>query len=297
MALAARGAGTPIVSATDVRSGRSSPWDLAFTADGRMLVTERPGNLLVFASGAVDAAELANSPIANVRADGAAGLMGIALDPAFTSNGFVYVCASRTDGGRVSQVLRYRMTGTTVAFDDYVIRTGTPAGGNHDGCRIRFGPDGKLWVTMGEVGNPQFSQNPTALNAKILRVNPDGSMPVDNRSCPARQGAPSATGWATATRRASRSSRGPASRSRSSTQTTSITRPGSPPTRRSCGSKPAATAPGRTAAGSATRPRSGNRTTIRSSRRPVGRSAPIRSDAPGPATYSWARSQARCLCR
>ena len=184
MTVAARGGATPAVTATVVREGLSSPWDIAFAPDGRMFVTERVGNILVFASGAAGAAQLANSPVSNIRSDGEAGLMGIALDPAFSSNGFVYVCASRTDGGWVNQVLRYRMSGNVLAFDGYVIRTGMFAGGNHDGCRIRFGPDGKLWVTMGEVGNPQFSQNPSSLNGKILRVNADGSIPADNPVMP-----------------------------------------------------------------------------------------------------------------
>jgi glucose/arabinose dehydrogenase len=184
MALASRGSGTPAVSATVIHSGLSSPWDIAFAPDGRMFVTERPGNILVFASGAANAPELANNPVANVRADGEGGVMGIALDPAFSANGFVYVCATRNDGGWVNQVLRYRASGDTLSFDGYVIRTGMLAAGNHDGCRIRFGGDGKLWVTMGEVGNPQFSQNPNSLNGKVLRVNPDGSVPSDNPIMP-----------------------------------------------------------------------------------------------------------------
>ena len=184
MALTARGRATPVVTATIVRRGLASPWDLAFAPDGRMLVTEKPGNILVFASGAVNAAQLSNNAVTNVRADGEAGVMGLALDPSFANNGFVYVCASRNDGGWLNQVLRYRMTGDSLAFDDYVIRTGMFAGGNHDGCRIRFGPDGKLWVTMGEVGNPQFSQNPMSMNGKILRVNSDGTIPSDNPIMP-----------------------------------------------------------------------------------------------------------------
>ena len=184
MALTARGGGTPAVTATVVRQGLSSPWDIAFAPDGRMFVTEKPGNILIFASGGLNAAQLANNPVTSIRADGEAGLMGIALDPAFSANGFVYVCASRTDNGWLNQVLRYRAAGNTLAFDSYVIRSGMFAGGNHDGCRIRFGPDGKLWVTMGEVGNPAFSQNPNALNGKILRVNPDGSVPADNPIMP-----------------------------------------------------------------------------------------------------------------
>src|SRR5207249_10888646 len=67
----------------------------------------------------------------------------IALDPSFVTNHFVYVCASRDDNGWLNQVLRYRESNSSLAFDGYVIRTGMFAGGNHDGCRVRFGPDGK----------------------------------------------------------------------------------------------------------------------------------------------------------
>ena len=170
----------PKLTTTVVQSTLSFPWDLAFAPDGRMFVTERAGNILVYASGAAGAPQLANNAISGIRAEGEAGAMGIALDPAFAANHFVYVCASRTDNGWLNQVLRYRDVNSTLVFDGYVIRTGMFAGGNHDGCRIRFAPDGKLWVTMGEVGNTAFAQNPNSLNGKVLRVNPDGTIPEDN---------------------------------------------------------------------------------------------------------------------
>ena len=170
----------PRLTTAVVQSGLRFPWDLAFAPDGRMFVTERAGNILVYASGEPGAPQLANNAVSAIRAEGEAGAMGIALDPAFSTNHFVYVCASRTDNGWLNQVLRYREANSTLVFDGYVIRTGIFAGGNHDGCRVRFGPDGKLWVTMGEVGNTAFAQNPNALNGKVLRVNPDGSVPEDN---------------------------------------------------------------------------------------------------------------------
>jgi glucose/arabinose dehydrogenase len=89
------------------------------------------------------------------------------------------------DGGQwLNQVLRYRMNGNTPVFDGYVIRSGMRANSNHDGCRIRFGPDGKLWVTMGDAGNLANGQNPNVLNGKVLRVNGDGSIPADNPIMP-----------------------------------------------------------------------------------------------------------------
>jgi glucose/arabinose dehydrogenase len=174
------GGNTPTLTTSIVQARLSHPWDLAFAPDGRMFVTERVGNVLVYASGAPGAAQLANDPIVGIHAEGEAGAMGIALDPDFAVNHFVYVCASRDDGGWLNQVLRYREANNALVFDGYVIRTGMYAGGNHDGCRIRFGPDRKLWMTMGEVGNTAFSQNPNSLNGKVLRMNSDGSIPADN---------------------------------------------------------------------------------------------------------------------
>jgi glucose/arabinose dehydrogenase len=176
----------PRLTATVIRSGLAIPWDLAFAPDGRMFVTERVGNILIYASAAPNAAQLANVfPVANVNASGESGLMSIELDPAFASNNLLYVCVSVNDGGQwLNQVLRYRMNGNAPVFDGYVIRSGMRANSNHDGCRIRFGPDGKLWVTMGDAGNTANAQNPNVLNGKVLRVNSDGSIPADNPIMP-----------------------------------------------------------------------------------------------------------------
>jgi glucose/arabinose dehydrogenase len=185
------GAGTaPRLVATVVRSGLAVPWDLAFAPDGRMFVTERVGNILIYASAEPGAAQLANVfPVPNINASGEAGLMSIELDPGFASNNLLYVCASVTDGGQwLNQVLRYRMNGNTPVFDGYVIRTGMRANSNHDGCRIRFGPDGRLWVTMGDAGDLANGQNPNVLNGKVLRVNGDGTIPADNPIMPGASG-------------------------------------------------------------------------------------------------------------
>jgi len=173
----------PRLSDQVVQSGLVTPWDLAFTPDGRMLVTERRGTVQLFESGAPGAARLATLPVDNVRESGEAGLMGIAVDPAFAGNGFVYVCATKTDppsSTPVNQVLRYKLTGTSWSLDGYVIRTGMRSGGNHDGCRIRFDATSHLWITMGESGAESLSQDPNSLNGKLLRVNADGSIPSDN---------------------------------------------------------------------------------------------------------------------
>lgn len=179
----------PRLAATIVQSGLRIPWDVAFAPDGRMFVTERVGNILVYASAAPGAVQLANAAVPNIRASGEAGAMSIELDPGFSANGLLYVCASVQDGGQwLNQVLRFRMNGNTPVFDRHIIRNGMRANSNHDGCRIRFGPDGKLWVTMGDAGDTANAQNPNSLNGKVLRLNSDGTIPPDNPIMPGASG-------------------------------------------------------------------------------------------------------------
>jgi glucose/arabinose dehydrogenase len=110
--------------------------------------------------------------------------MSVELDPAFATNGYLYLCASRDDGTYRNQVIRYVVQNNTLVFDRFVIRDGMLANNIHNGCRIRFGPDGKLWITMGDAGNGTNAQNPNRLNGKVLRVNGDGTIPGDNPILP-----------------------------------------------------------------------------------------------------------------
>jgi len=181
VAVTVTGGATPRLTVTTLQSGLRLPWDVAPLPDGRMLVSERVGNLLVYQSTAQGAAQLANNPVVGTRQNGEGGLMGIAVDPDFAANSLIYVCASRDDEGQYrNQVLRYRLVGNQIAFDGFVIRRGMAAAGNHNGCRLRFGPDRKLWVTMGDAGNLRNAQDPNSLNGKVLRVNTDGTIPADN---------------------------------------------------------------------------------------------------------------------
>ena len=179
----------PAVRDEIVQSGLALPWDVAFLPDGRMLVAERVGNLLVFESGEPNARRTGNFAVPGVRAQGESGLMGIAVDPDFARTGFVYVCASRTDQGQwLNQILRLRLEPSTLTLDGFVVREGMRAAAIHDGCRLVFGPDGKLWATMGESGQPRLAQELGSLNGKVLRVNGDGSIPADNPVLPGAAG-------------------------------------------------------------------------------------------------------------
>lgn len=180
VALSVSGGARPILNSFVFRAGLRNVWDVAFAPDGRLFATERVGNLLIYSSTQPGAAQLANLAVPGVRQNGEGGLMSVELDPGFATNGYLYLCASRDDGTYRNQVIRYIVRDNTLVFDRFVIRDGMLANSIHNGCRIRFGPDGKLWVTMGDAGNGTNAQNPNRLNGKVLRVNGDGTIPSDN---------------------------------------------------------------------------------------------------------------------
>jgi glucose/arabinose dehydrogenase len=172
----------PSPTTRTIQSGLVVPWDLAFTTDGQMFVTERPGRVRVYASGKPGAPLLATSTISAVRAQGESGLMGIAVDPKFKRNRLIYVCVSRTASGQwLNQVMRFRVQSNwRLTFDRWIIRFGMRANTIHNGCAVEVGPDQNLWITMGDSANPALAQDPDELNGKILRVKRDGSIPADN---------------------------------------------------------------------------------------------------------------------
>ena len=147
------------------------PWDLAFLPDGSALVTERGGTVRRLTR----RLRLEKQPIARVKVDdaGEGGLLGLAVDPNFERNDFVYVYRTTDDG---NEVLRYTydggLTGPTKIVD------GIKAAFIHDGGRLRFGPDDALYVTTGEAGRPELAQDSESPNGKILRVeDPDRGKP------------------------------------------------------------------------------------------------------------------------
>jgi glucose/arabinose dehydrogenase len=175
-------AAAPDRSERVVQNGLVIPWDIAFTPGGKMLVTERPGRIRVYTSGLAGANLIKTKTIPRVRAEGEAGLMGIEVDRAFSTNRFIYVCASRSiDGQWLNQVIRYRVTQSwEIEFNKYIIEHGMRANTIHNGCAVEEGPDHKLWVTMGDADHRFWAQDPDRKNGKVLRVNRDGSVPASN---------------------------------------------------------------------------------------------------------------------
>jgi glucose/arabinose dehydrogenase len=176
-------------------TGLSNPTGLAFLPDGRMLVTEKGGTLKLIANGAT-----VTSTDIPVCTDSEMGLLDVAVDPGFAGNGYVYLYRTKAgpngcgdSNGRTNQVVRVTLAGDAFAPDPPVeLLTGIHTdGGNHDGGGLRIGPDGKLWVGVGDSGvgdnqggpgsatNP-YSQDLGELNGKILRLELDGSPAADN---------------------------------------------------------------------------------------------------------------------
>ena len=150
-------------------SGLSIPWDIAFTPDGTMLFTQRAGVLSSrLADGTV---QTIDADFGDLFASGETGLMGIVVDPAFVSNRRFYTCQGHT--GPEIQVIAWTLnaayTQATRVADPLV--GGLPASSDrHGGCRLRFGPEGYLWIATGDAASGTLPQDLTSLGGKVLRV-------------------------------------------------------------------------------------------------------------------------------
>jgi len=147
-----------------VVTGLQAPWEIAFLPDRRALLTERGGRVRLLDRDL----KLQERPVAevDVAATGEAGLLGLAVDPQFRRTRFVYLYRTTESG---NEVARYRFEGERLT-EDAVILEGLEAAAIHDGGRIHFGPDGLLYVSTGEAGNPDLAQDDDSLNGKFLRV-------------------------------------------------------------------------------------------------------------------------------
>ncbi len=160
-----------------VITGLEVPWSIVFVPDGRIFITERPGRVRVVENGKLRAEPLGD--IQDVEPSGESGLMGLTLHPQFAQNHLLYVAYAYRGDGKRDRVVRYRETGSALV-DRQVIIEDIPAAQFHAGCRLRFGPDGKLYITTGDATDRQLAQRLDSLGGKILRLNDDGTVPPDN---------------------------------------------------------------------------------------------------------------------
>ena len=152
------------------------PWAIAFAPDDRIFFTERNGSLRVIEDG-----KLNPQPIFELEVGGGeGGLLGLALDPNFEENHFIYLYYTYSDFlSTFNKVVRYTENNNQLSNETILIDK-IPGSFVHDGGRIKFGPDEKLYITTGDAANANFAQDLESLAGKILRINYDGSIPQDN---------------------------------------------------------------------------------------------------------------------
>ncbi|MEI8197576.1 MAG: PQQ-dependent sugar dehydrogenase, partial [Phycisphaerae bacterium] len=170
---------TPGFSDVVVSAGLSFPMAMDFAPDGRLFVTEKGGAVRIIENG-----QLLSTPFATVSTNAGAegGLMGIAFDPKFSQNHYVYVYYTAVTPTTHNRLSRFVANGDT-AGPEQILVDDMPdqIGGFHQAGAIHFGADGKLYVARGdEMQKEAVSQELTSIDGKILRYNPDGSIPTDN---------------------------------------------------------------------------------------------------------------------
>lgn len=157
-----------------------SPTAMAFAPDGRLFVCQQSGQLRVIKNGSLLSTPFVSLP---VDSSGERGLLGIAFDPNFATNHYLYVYYTVATSPIHNRVSRFTAAGdTAVPGSEAVILDldNLSSATNHNGGAIHFGPDGKLYIGVGENANGANSQTLSNLLGKILRINADGTIPTDN---------------------------------------------------------------------------------------------------------------------
>ncbi len=160
-------------------SGLFSPTAMAFAPDGRLFVAQQNGQLKVEKNGQLLAVPFVTL---NVDSTGERGLLGVAFDPDFTNNQYIYVYYTTAGSPIHNRVSRFTADGDTAVPGSEVVLLdldNLSAATNHNGGAIHFGPDGKLYIAVGDNALGSNAQTLTNLHGKILRINPDGTIPVN----------------------------------------------------------------------------------------------------------------------
>lgn len=160
--------------------GLVTPWSMAFLPDGRMLITERPGNLRIFADGKLSDPVQGLPPI---WANGQGGLLEVALHPDYELIGWIYLAYASSDDGETGNTAigRGRLQGDKLVDFEQIFRGNPLTGTNyHFGSRIVFDDQNRLYFSIGDRGEMHNAQKLNFHNGKLMRINDDGSIPADN---------------------------------------------------------------------------------------------------------------------
>lgn len=154
------------------------PWAIDIAEDGRLFFTERNGRIMAIEKNG----SLLSDPVAyiNVMQNSESGLLGLALHPNFTENHLLYIYYTYSNDSAVLNKVLMLTENNNKIVESKVVIDNIPAADRNDGGRIKFGPDGKLYIATGDARQPELVQDAGSLAGKILRLNSDGSIPEDN---------------------------------------------------------------------------------------------------------------------
>ncbi len=160
---------------TIVAKNLEVPWALAFLPDNTMLFTERPGRVRMIKNGVLQQTPLLT--LNDVTPVGESGLLGIAVHPNFSTNQYIYLyyTYSSNNDNTLNRVVRYKLENDTLTQKTILVDA-IPGASNHDGGRIKFGPDNYLYIATGDAQEPSLAQNTKSLAGKyyalLMRGNP-----------------------------------------------------------------------------------------------------------------------------
>lgn len=173
-------AGTEKIRINVLTDQLNAPWSMAFLPDGRMLITEKNGQLRMIENGKLLPQAIAGAP--KVIDSGQGGLLDVALHPQYAQNGWLYLSYSaRGADGVGTEVMRAKLQGMRLTASEIVFsQTPKISGGNHFGSRIVFDREGYMYITMGDRGDKERAQRLEQHIGKVVRLHDDGRVPADN---------------------------------------------------------------------------------------------------------------------
>jgi glucose/arabinose dehydrogenase len=163
-----------------VASGLDNPWGIAFLPDGRTLVTELNGQIRIIKDGKLLEETITNVPA--VVASGQGGLLDIKLHPDYANNGWIYLTYSKPgEGGAATTLARTKLQGNAfVETEELFTALPFTSTGHHFGSRVVFDGNGYIFLSSGERGTKENSQDLGNHLGKIIRLHEDGKVPTDN---------------------------------------------------------------------------------------------------------------------